>query len=461
MNKDKIIGELKKIFPEDDLLLKHESILCYTYNAGGDPPTKPYPLAVVFPTSTEQVSAVMKLANAEKVPVVPRGEATNLARSAIPMIQDCIVVSTKKLQGIEVDPNTLTATVGAGVITAELKAEAAKHGLFYPPDPASFKFASIGGNVGTDAGGLLCVKYGTTKNYILGLEVVLASGEIIHTGGKCVKNVAGYNLTSLFVGSEGTLGIVTKVTAKLLPLPEGKRTMIVAFENVENAARAVSKIMVNGVIPAIMEFMENTFIRGVEDYAHCDLPVDAAAILLIEVDGDLSGLDRQIEKISEVCKGLGATQFKIARDDKEADEFWTARRAALPALARVAKGRLGGDPAVPIDRLPDVIRKLRELEVKYNLKCGCQGHAGDGNVHPHFFFNNPEEKARAAEARSEFHKALVGMGGTVTAEHGVGQDKAGYLKLQLGEGQLELMKTVKRAFDPNNILNPGCIFGGM
>ena len=459
MNRGSIADMVAGFVGADSVIRDEENLLCYTYNAGAEPPTQFVPSVVAFPKTAREVSGILKFANQNGIAVVTRGEASNLSESALPPAPDCIVISTKRMKDLQVDPGTLTATVGAGVTTADIKAAAERVGLFYPPDPASFKFSSIGGNVACDAGGLQCVKYGTTKNYVLGIEAVLPSGEIIHTGGKCVKNVAGYDLTHLLIGSEGTLAVMTGFTLKLIALPEGKRTMMAIFGDVDNAALAVSKIMTTGVVPSIMEFMENTFIRGIEDFCHLGLPVDAAALLLMEVDGDLANLDKQSAKIKEVCDSLSVQEFKIARDAKEADEFWTARRAALPALARVAKGRLGGDPAVPIDRLPDIVRLLHELETKYQIKTACQGHAGDGNVHPHFFFDNPEQKERAAQARSEFHEAIIGMGGTVTAEHGVGRSKIKYLRSQLGDAQVDLMRAIKSVFDPNNILNPGTIFG--
>ena len=330
----------------------------------------------------------------------------------------------------------------------------------YPPDPASFTFSSIGGNVATDAGGLQCVKYGTTKSYVSGMQVVLANGQVIRCGGKCIKDVTGYNLTQLFTGSEGTLGVITEVTLKLIPLPQAKRAMRVAFAEIENAARAVSAIMTSGVVPSIMEFQEQTLIRAVEDYTHAGLPVNAGAMLLIEVDGDVSTLKPQTDAILKVCEQLGMIDFHVAETAEEAEQLWVARRAGLPALARVAKGRLGGDPAVPINKLAQAVHTLFEVGKKHGIRVSCQGHAGDGNIHPHFFFNSDEEKKTAAKARSEFHNEIIRMGGTVSAEHGVGREKVPYITAQLGEAQVAAMRAIKQALDPNNILNPGCIFGG-
>ncbi len=457
--REKTIKDITAIVGEAHVDSRPEEMVCYTYNAGGAAPSPYAPCLAVFPESVEQVSRILRYCFDNEISVVTRAQASGLSVNAIPESERCIILSTQRFTKIEIDPETLTAVVGAGAITSDIKDAAAKHGLLYPPDPASFTFSSIGGNVATDAGGLQCVKYGTTKNYTAGMQIVLPNGEIIRTGGKCIKDVTGYNLTQLFTGSEGTLGVITEIILKLIPLPEGKKAMLAAFDDVENAARAVSQIMTSGVVPSIMEFMENTFIVAVEEFTKAGLPVQAAAMLLIEVDGDLSTLETQTAKIKAVCEKLGMVEFRQASTPEEAENIWLARRAALPALARVAKGRLGGDPAAPINRLADVVRILKDLGKKYGIKVGCQGHAGDGNVHPHFFFDNDEQKAIAAKARDEFHKAILTLGGTVSAEHGVGREKVKYMEAQLGKAQLEVMHNIKKAIDPKNIMNPGCMFG--
>ena len=461
MNNQQIIDYISGVAGAENVITQKEELICYTYNAGAAAPSEFLPILVVLPDNKEQISKVVAYCNENKISVVTRSANSCLSVNAITESERSIIVSMQKFKHIEIDPETLTAVVGPGYITGDIKKEAAKHGLFYPPDPASFLYSTIGGNVATDAGGLQCVKYGTTKSYVAGLEIVLASGDIIRTGGKCIKDVTGYNLTQLFVGSEGTLGIITEIILKLVPLPEGKKSILVAFDDVENAAKAVSQIMVSGVVPAIMEFSENTCIRAIEEYAHAGLPVEAAAMLLIEIDGAVSTLEPQAATIKEVCSKLGMVEFRVSQNEKEAENIWLARRASLPAMARVAKGRLGGDPAVPINRLADVVHMLHALGKKYELKVACQGHAGDGNVHPHFFFNNDEEKARASKARDEFHDGILKLGGTVSAEHGVGREKIKYMKKQFGEVQVQKMIGIKKVFDPNNIFNPGCMFGDM
>lgn len=445
---------------ENNLLTGQADLVCYTYNAGGAAPSPHVPMLAVFPSCAEEVSQIVAFCNSNGISIVPRSQGSGLSVNAIPESAYSIVISMQHMNNIVIDSETLTAVVGAGAITADIKKAAAAHGLMYPPDPASFTFSSIGGNVATDAGGLQCVKYGTTKSYVTGMQVVLASGDIIRAGGKCIKDVTGYNLTQLFTGSEGTLGIITEITLKLIPLPQAKRAIRVAFAEIENAAKAVSAIMTSGVVPSIMEFQEQTLIRAVEDYTHAGLPVNAGAMLLIEVDGDVSTLKPQADVIRRVCEQLGMIDFHVAETAEEAEQLWVARRSGLPALARVARGRLGGDPAVPINKLAQAVHTLFEVGKKYGIKVSCQGHAGDGNIHPHFFFNSDEEKKTAAKARSEFHHEIIKMGGTVSAEHGVGREKTPYIVAQLGEAQVGAMRAIKKALDPNNIFNPGCIFGG-
>ena len=460
LTKEDVRTHITSFIGEKNMLTKQEDLVCYTYNAGGAAPSAFLPILVALPVTAEEVSKIVGFCNEHKISVVTRSQGSGLSVNAITESDYSIIISLQRMNSIIVEPETLMAVVGPGAITADIKKAAAAHSLMYPPDPASFTFSSIGGNVATDAGGLQCVKYGTTKSYVTGMQVVLASGEIIRAGGKCIKDVTGYNLTQLFTGSEGTLVVITEITLKLIPLPQAKRAMRVAFNNIENAAKAVSAIMTSGVVPSIMEFQEQTLIRAVEDYTHAGLPVDAGAMLLIEVDGDVSTLKPQVEVIRRVCEQLGMVDFHVAETAEEAEQLWVARRSGLPALARVAKGRLGGDPAVPINKLAQAVHMLFEVGKKHGIKVSCQGHAGDGNIHPHFFFNSDEEKKTAAKARSEFHYEIIKMGGTVSAEHGVCREKAPYITKQLGEAQVGAMRAIKKALDPNNILNPGCIFGG-
>ncbi|MBG0776156.1 MAG: FAD-binding protein [Desulfovibrionaceae bacterium] len=461
MDSASIVNKLRAIAGAGNVVSDREELVCYLFNARSRELSEHLPAAAVQPHSAEEVSEILRFANEHAIPVIPRGQGSCLSDNTTIMREQTIILSLSNFRKIEVDPQTLTAVVGPGAVTAEIKAAAAEHGLFYPPDPASFTYSTIGGNVATDAGGLQCVKYGTTKSYVAGLQVVLPNGEIIRCGGKCIKDVTGYNLTQLFVGSEGTLGVVTEIILKLIPQPEGKKAMLAAFADVDSAAGAISRIMVSGVVPSIMEFMDNPLIRAVEEATQSGFPVDAAAMLLIEVDGARNTLDDQANKIRAVCEELGAVHLHIAATDEEAKHVWDARRMSLSALYKKARHRLSGDPAAPIDRLGDELRKLQELGEKYGIIVGCYGHAGDGNVHPCILFDTDDERERAHKLRSEFHEFIISIGGTVSAEHGVGHEKIPYMERQLGKAQLKVMIDVKKAIDPKNIMNPGCMFGEM
>jgi glycolate oxidase len=346
------------------------------------------------------------------------------------------------------------------VVTANLQKEVEKIGLFYPPDPASLKSSTLGGNVAECAGGMRAVKYGVTKDYVMGLEVVLPTGEIITTGGKTVKGVVGYDLTKLMVGSEGTLGIITKIILRLLPLPQDKRTMLAIFSSIDSAANTVSQIISSRIIPTTLEFMDNATIRCVEDYSHLGLPVDAGALLIIEVDGRSEALAREVEEISQICRRNKAIELKIARDSREAEELWKARRSVSQAVVKLNPTKINEDITVPRSRVPDILKRLNEIGRKYNLVIVNFGHAGDGNIHVNVLINkeNADEVERAKVAVKEIFQAALDLEGTLSGEHGVGITKMPYIHLELGDMGLEVMKRIKKAFDPNNILNPGKVF---
>jgi glycolate oxidase len=459
MNRSHLIKAMTDIVGGRNLVTDEEELICYLYNAGPRQQSRFMPTAAVVPERTEQVVEILRYADTHKIPIIPRGQASGLSENTRIEQPDTIILSMTKFTKLEIDPETLTATVGAGVVTGDIKKAAAEHGLFYPPDPASYTYSTIGGNVSTDAGGLQCVKYGTTKSYVAGLTVVLPSGDVIRTGGKCIKDVTGYNLTQLITGSEGTLGVITEIILKLVPQPEGKKAMRVIFNDSEKAARAISSIMVSGVVPSTVEFMDNYFIRAVEEMLHAGFPMDAACMLLIEVDGPLNTLDGQTAVVANICNELGAVEIRTAGSNEEAEELWKARRLSLNALSRKAKSRLSGDPAAPVNLLPLCLAKLKELEKEYGIIITTYGHAGDGNLHPCFLFDSPEEREKAVKARNAFYEYVVTIGGTVSAEHGVGREKIKYIEQQLGKPQLALMAGIKKLFDPNNILNPGCVLG--
>lgn len=464
MDREVLIRQITDIVGKEHVVTEENDLIAYIFNAGpkaqlAEFHSRHLPILAVQPETADQVSRILRIANENRIPVIPRGQASGLAENTRIYLPDSIILSMMRFKKLEVDPETLMAVAGPGVVTSKIKDAAAKFGLLYPPDPASFGYSTIGGNVATDAGGLQCVKYGTTKSYVSGLEVVLASGEIIRTGGKCVKDVTGYNLKQLFIGSEGTLGVITEVTLKLVPLPPAKKALLAVFGSIENAGAAVSKIMISGIVPSIMEFMDNTLIRAVEDLTKQGLPVDAGGMLLIEVDGDPEVLDRHAATIEKVCRDLGAIEIRIASTPEEINAVWEGRRVCLQALSRVSKYRMSGDPAAPINKLAEILHKLKELGELHNSKVAAYGHAGDGNIHPCFLYSNDEEYARACQVKDAFYEYILTIGGTASAEHGVGSEKIALMRKQLGETQFGIMRGLKKLMDPNGILNPGCLFG--
>ncbi|SHN53249.1 FAD-binding oxidoreductase [Desulfitobacterium chlororespirans] len=457
-----LIENLKKLVGDENVIHRFEDRFCYTYDASfAEIDQKNIPGAVVFPETTEQVAAVMKFAYAHKITVIPRGAGSNVSGGTLAVADGLIMVLTKMDKILEIDRDNLLVVVETGVKTGRLQQEVEKMGLFYPPDPASLAFSTIGGNVAESAGGPRGVKYGTTKDYVLGMEVVLPTGEILNTGGRVIKNVTGYNLTQLFTGSEGTLGIITKVILKLVPKPEGKKTLLAVFNEIEGAGQAVSGIIAQGIIPTTIELLDDVYIKNIEEYAHVGFPLDAGAVLLIEVDGDKEVLDKQAGKIERVCQAAGAREVKIARNQEEAEELWKARRAAFASCARLKPTIIGEDATVPRSAIPAMIAKIREIARKYEVLIAVVGHAGDGNLHATFLCDemNQEEMARVEKAIDETFYAALELKGTLSGEHGIGRAKAPFIKMQIGEEGYRVMKKIKLALDPENLLNPGVMFG--
>jgi glycolate oxidase len=455
------LDEIYAIVGQENVQTAHTDRYCYTYDASfctveGDN----LPAFIVHPGSALEISRLLQIANREKIPVIPRGAGSNVSGGTIPVKDSMVLVLTRLNRILEIDTRNLIAEVEPGVLTGAFQQEVEKLGLFYPPDPQSLAFSTIGGNVAECAGGPRGVKYGVTRDYVLGLEVVLPSGEIIETGGRTLKNVAGYDLTRLFVGSEGTLGIITRVTLRLIPLPEAKKTMLVVYDQVEKAAETVAAILAAGIVPATLEFLDQVYIRNIEEYAQVGFPVDAEAVLLIEVDGDPIAIDKQAAKINEICMGQGATKIRTAATVEEAAEIWQARRAAFAAVARLKPTIIGEDATVPRTCLPQMVKKIREVSNRYDVTIAVVGHAGDGNLHATFLCDERDkaEMARVEEAISEVIGAALELRGTVTGEHGVGRMKTAFLEQQLSPGSLELMWKIKQATDPNLILNPGVMF---
>ena len=362
---------------------------------------------------------------------------------------------------LEIDEVNHVAVVEPGVITADLQAAVEKRGLFYPPDPSSLRQSAIGGNVAENAGGSRCLKYGVTTDYVQALQVVLPTGEIIRTGGKMVKNVTGYNLRALFTGAEGTLGTVTEITLRLIPKPKFARTALITFPRIDDAARAVTAIIQAGVTPTSIELIDRLTMECIEDYAKIGLPLEAEAVLLIGVDGNFeSVLMAELESIAEVTRAQGASDVRIARDDKESDQFWAARRAISPALARRRPHKLGEDISIPRSAIPAMVARVREIAARNRLPIPLFGHAGDGNLHPNILCDrsDPEEMARVTRAAREIFEAAIELGGTLSGEHGIGLLKKQFMELDLGSDQIALMRRIKAAFDPAGLMNPGKLF---
>jgi len=418
------------------------------------------PDAVAYPETAEVVSGLLAFASAEGIPVVPRGAGTGLSGGSVPA-EGGIALCLSKMNRIrDIDAENLIAYVEPGVVNAHLQAAVAKHGLFYPPDPASMKVCTLGGNVASDAGGPKCFKYGVTKNYVLGLNAVLADGEEISTGGCVVKNTTGYDLTRLFVGSEGTLGVISDITLRLMPIPEGKRTMLALYDSLDAASRSVSAIVSAGIVPSALEMMDNLLIRCAEDYVHAGLPTDAAALLLLEVDGAEGGLQSEVETIERVCREVGVREFRVAASAEETDTLWLARRTIIGAAGRFRPSVVLQDVTVPRTKLPEMVAKTVEIGKKHDTHIGVLAHAGDGNLHPLFLFDgrNPEELEREQAAEKEIFEAALELRGTLTGEHGVGLTKREYLSWQLKPREIASNRGVKTLFDPKNIMNPGKIF---
>src|SRR5687767_10866326 len=453
-----IIADLRRIVGEKNVLTGAEDLIPYSFD--GTAALQQMPGCVVFSESTAHVSEVLKVANATRTPVVTRGSGTGLSGGSIPS-SNCIVLCTVKMDKIlELDRANLTMLVEPGVTTLEVADAALAAGLFYPPDPGSMKISTIGGNVAENSGGLRGLKYGVTRNYVMGMEVVLPDGEVLWTGNKCVKDVAGYSLRDLFIGSEGTLGVITKVLLRLIPKPQAKKTMVATFAAMDHAAEAVSAIIAAQIIPCTLEFLDRTTIHCVEDYAKVGLPLDCEALLLMETDGHPAVVAEEAAQMERLCREKGCREVRVAKDDAEAGRLATARRSAFSALARVAPTTILEDATVPRSELARMIRFVEAIAKKYKLRIGTFGHMGDGNLHPTFLTDerNKEEMHRVEEAFKEIFDEAIRLGGTITGEHGIGMAKKSFLPKFVGEAQMRVLRDLRRVLDPNGILNPGKMF---
>jgi len=454
MIQQSILDRLGEIVGAQHVMVSAEDLVCYSYDGTF---AEQLPDAVVSPASTKEVSAILELAYQEDIPIIPRGMASGLAAGTVPIDGGLVLNLTRFNRILEIDQENMTATAQAGVVTADLAAAAEAVGLFYPPDPASIRQSTIGGNLACNSGGPRCLKYGVTADYVMAIEVVLADGRVLRTGNKCLKNVTGYDLVHLFVGSEGTLGVITEVTVRLVPRPQAKRTALATFDDIEQASGAVNDILLAGVLPATLEIIDETAIRCVEEYLHLGLDCTSEAMLIIETDGDPEGAEREIEIAAQVCRQAGAKEVTIARNQAESDELWRARRSVSPSLGRVRPNKLGEDIVVPRSAIPDMVIRIKAISLKYDLPIVIFGHAGDGNLHPNILFDRRDkaEWQRVHAAVGELFESAVALGGTLSGEHGVGILKRPYLEMALGSLAVDVMRSIKNALDPKNLLNPG------
>ncbi|MZP28369.1 FAD-binding protein [Heliobacterium undosum] len=460
MSVQQAIREVEALLGKERVLTTVEDLACYSFDGTADAPSK-RPDAVIMPKTTEEVQAIMRIASKYKTPVYPRGAGTNLSGGTIPIKGGLVVTFQMMNKILEVDAENLTATVQPGVIIASLNTAVAPYGLIYPPDPGTVSTATMAGSTAECSGGLRGLKYGVTKHYIMGLEVVLANGEKFRAGGKTVKNVTAYDLVKLFTGSEGTLGIITELIVKLIPAPEAKKSMLAIFSDLDDAGKTIAGIIAAKVIPATLEIMDKTTIETVEAFAKAGLPTDAEAVLLIEVDGIPEVVEKEAQAVVEVCKRFNG-KVQVARDDAEREKLWAARRAALPALARKSPTTVLEDATVPRSRIPEMLRAIRAIAKKYDLLIGTFGHAGDGNLHPTILCDerNAEQMKRVHKAVDEIFRVAVDMGGTLSGEHGIGMAKMKYLEWELGATGVDVLRRIKEALDPDYLLNPGKMVAG-
>ncbi len=460
MLKETLIKEFRQVAGAANVMDNEADRHCYAYDAAVLQPV--VPALVVRPETTETLGRVVRLCGENGLPLTVRGAGTNLSGGTIPDPRDGIVVLTNALNRIiEINAADMYAVVEPGVITARFAAAVAAEGLFYPPDPGSQAVSTLGGNVAENAGGLRGLKYGVTKNYVMGLRFFDTTGQSIVAGSRTLKCVTGLNLADLMVGSEGTLGVFSQIILKLVPPPAANKAMMVLFDDVERASQAVAAVIAAKIVPCTLEFMDNFTIRSVEDYARAGLPVDAKALLLIEVDGHPAQVADEAARVEAICGKMGATGLHVAASAAERDKVWEARRGALSALARLRPTTVLEDATVPRSKIPDMVRALDAIATKYRLTIGTFGHAGDGNLHPTILTDRRDaaEFARVEQAVDEIFTAALAMGGTLSGEHGIGIAKSKWLEKETSPGTIRYCRRLKQVLDPKNILNPGKILG--
>ena len=453
---NKHIKNLEKLIGKENVKSDKPHLLAYSYDA-----TREHykPDLVVFPKNEEDVSKILKYCNENLIPVVPRGAGSGFTGGALPSHGGVVLAVEKYMNKIlEIDMENMVAVVQPGVINKELQREVEKVGLFYPPDPASQEYSTIGGNVAENAGGMRAAKYGITKDYVMALRAVLPNGDIIRAGKKTIKDVAGYNLAGILVGSEGTLAVITEITLKLLSKPRLTKTVMGVFNSVNDAMNAVYKSLAGGANPVAMEFLDNLTIKAVEEKFHKGLPTDAGAILISDIDGNVEEeIDYQIKLLEKYFKENGCREFKIAKDEKEAADIWFARRNASQSITIYGSKKINEDVTVPRSKLPKYLEEVDKIAKKYGVKIPCFGHTGDGNVHTNVMVdgNDPKQVEIGHKAIEEIFKMTIEIGGTLSGEHGIGLSKAPFMNMAFSNEEMNLFRAIKRAFDPNNILNPG------
>ncbi|WP_028783887.1 FAD-binding oxidoreductase [Thalassobacillus devorans] len=449
--------ELKSNIPEQRILTELADRYSYSFDASFG---EHLPEVVVQAKSKEEVVQIVRIANRYKVPVYPRGQGTCLSGGPLPVHGGIVLDLSQWPEKIDLNVEDLTVNVSPSVLTANINKEAEKHGLMYAPDPSSAHVATIGGNLGENSGGPRGLKYGVTKDHVLGLELVTPEGEIIRTGGQTIKNVTGYDLTKLIVGSEGTLGVITEATLKLMPKPRAEQTVTISFDEVRTAGLAISQVLTSGILPSKMEIMDQACIRAVESFQPAGLPVDAEAIVIIELDGHSQTLEIETDLVREIMNEIGAKDILIPKTKEEANQIWQSRKQVSPAIAKIKPTKVSEDATVPRSKIPDMMDRLNEIREKYNVELVVFGHAGDGNLHPNILCDqrDKEEMRRVEQAVEAIFEAAIDLGGTLSGEHGIGTMKAPFMENELGAVGVEMMKRIKDSWDPNHIMNPGKIF---
>ncbi|NTU42819.1 MAG: FAD-binding protein [Nitrospirales bacterium] len=435
-----------------------EDLICYSFDASIADERLPH--AVAWPRNTDEVVKLTRFAAENNLSIIPRGAGTGMAGGSVPPQDRCIILSFEKMRKIiDVDTRNMTVVVEPGVINGWLQKEMEYLGFFYPPDPASLQMCTIGGNVATNAGGPRAVKYGVTRDYVMGIEAVLPDGSVISTGGKTYKRVVGYDLKDLLIGSEGTLAISTRIRLKIIPRPEDVMTLLILFPSLESAGTAVTKIMASRILPRTMEFMDRSSIEAIEKYKPTGLPTGIEALLLIELDGYPGTIKKEAERLVDICHALGGEAI-VAEDETARQRLWDARRSISPALYHIKTSKINEDIVVPRDKIPTILTELRRISERSGIQIISFGHAGDGNLHVNIMtdIHNREEKAKGMQVVEEVFRITLGLGGAISGEHGIGMTKAHYIGMEIKEKELSLMRGIKGVFDPKGRMNPKKIF---